>query len=285
MTHINVVAEIGINHNGSVDTAIKMIEAAKKSGADYVKFQKREPMVDVPVEQWEVSRETPWGTISYIEYKKKMEISLEEYGQIDRACKDIDIPWFPSVFSKQAAQSIVSCFSPRYIKIPSAKLTDDMLLDHLRKRYMPTILSTGMSTINEVKHAVQLLAPAVVMQCTSSYPCPDEDINLQVLKHYRDAPWLSMCEIGYSGHEFGIAPTIAAAAIGATWIERHFTLDKTSWGTDQYSSIEPREFADMVRSIRSVERALGDGYKSIMPSEEDAKGKLRGMVVKNGNGH
>lgn len=269
-----VVAELGINHSGSLETAIEMIAQAKASGADLVKFQKREPRLSVPRSEWDKPKETPWGLMSYIEYKERLEFSLSDFVQIDRACGQVGIAWFLSVWDIPSVRFALD-FALPYVKVPSAKLTDGELLGYARGTRALAILSTGMSTPAEVNAAVNILRPEYLLACTSTYPCPAGDLNLRTITTFqREYPG---CTIGWSGHEVGLAPSLAAVALGAQMIERHFTLDRSSWGTDQAASVEPAGFKRMVKDIRLIEKALGDGVKRVMPSEAYALRHLRGV--------
>jgi N-acetylneuraminate synthase len=268
-----VTAEIGINHNGDLTIAKKMILAAKVNGVDSVKFQKRTPEVCVPRDQWEIMRETPWGYISYIEYRRKMEFGQAEYAEIDRFCKELGIDWFASVWDEPSVD-FMEQFSPIAYKIPSAALTDSGLLKKLHAIGRPLILSTGMSTIEQIKEAVALLDmdKLVLTHATSTYPCDPSELNLKVIQVLRDA---FPCPIGYSGHEVGLIPSVVAVAMGACLVERHITLDRAMWGSDQAASVEPQGFERMVKYIRVTEASLGDGVKKIYDSELSSLKKLR----------
>jgi len=274
---IEVVAELGINMNGSVDTALTMIEAAKNSGASAVKMQKRIPQYDVPSSQHSKLRETPWGTMSYIEYKHRMEFGVPEYRTIMDACKAMDMPFFVSVWGLDSLAWMENNFpeSSRY-KLPSACLLNMQLLSALNSTRKPVVISTGMSTAQNVYTAVNELpdVPLTICHANSTYPAPNDELNLRAIS------WLGQkfpsATIGYSGHERGLAPSVAAVVLGAQYIERHFTLDRTMWGTDQSSSLEPGGFRRLVKDIRVIEAALGDGVKVVMPSEQEALVRLRG---------
>ncbi|HEX2980402.1 MAG TPA: N-acetylneuraminate synthase family protein [Anaerolineaceae bacterium] len=268
-----VVAEIGINHNGDLEIAKKMIEAAKHAGVDAVKFQKRTPELCVPPEQRGVMRETPWGYISYLEYRHKVEFGVEEYSEIDRYCKELGITWFASVWDEPSVD-FMEQFSPVAYKIPSASLTDHPLLRHLRATGRPLILSTGMSTMEEIRCAMAVIGSEnlIITHATSTYPCDPQELNLRMI------PTLSRefaCPIGYSGHEVGLIPSIVAVSLGACLIERHITLDRAMWGSDQAASVEPGGFERLVRYIRVSEEALGDGIKRVYASELSSLRKLR----------
>ncbi len=268
-----IAAEIGINHNGDLDIAKRMILEAKRAGVDSVKFQKRTPEICVPRDQWDIMRETPWGYISYIEYRRKMEFGLEEYKEIDRYCKEVGIDWFASVWDEPSVDFLEQ-FDPIAYKVPSAALTDHGLLRKLRDTGRPVILSTGMSTMEQIRAAVNLLDmdKLVITHATSTYPCDPEELNLRVIEKLRaEFP----CPIGYSGHEVGLIPSVVAVALGACLVERHITLDRAMWGSDQAASVEPQGFERLVKYIRVTEAALGDGVKRVYPSELSSLKKLR----------
>lgn len=268
-----IAAEIGINHNGDLDIAKRMILEAKRAGVDSVKFQKRTPEICVPRDQWDIMRETPWGYISYIEYRRKMEFGLEEYKEIDRYCKEVGIDWFASVWDEPSVDFLEQ-FDPIAYKVPSAALTDHGLLRKLRDLGRPVILSTGMSTMEQIRAAVNLLDmdKLVITHATSTYPCDPEELNLRVIEKLRaEFP----CPIGYSGHEVGLIPSVVAVALGACLVERHITLDRAMWGSDQAASVEPQGFERLVKYIRVTEAALGDGVKRVYPSELSSLKKLR----------
>lgn len=270
---VYIVAEIGINHNGDVDIAKRLIDAAKLAGCDAVKFQKRTPELCVPPEQRNIPRETPWGLITYMEYRHKVEFGYEQYAEIDRYCKQQGMTWFASCWDIPSVDFIEQ-FAPPCYKVASASLTDDELLLRLNATGKPILLSTGMSTMDEIRHAVSLLDRdrLIIMHSTSTYPCPPQELNLrmiQTLKREFDLP------VGYSGHEVGLQTTYAAVVLGACVVERHITLDRAMWGSDQAASVEPGGFMRLVRDIRVIEQALGDGIKRVYESELAARAKLR----------
>ncbi|MBI5807252.1 MAG: N-acetylneuraminate synthase family protein [Ignavibacteriales bacterium] len=271
---VYIIAEIGINHNGSLDLAKKLIDSAVLSGCDAVKFQKRTPELCVPKDQWNIERDTPWGRMTYLEYRYKVEFGFEEYFEIDSYCKSKGIDWFASPWDIESV-SFLEKFNPIAYKIPSACLTDYQLLKKVSSTGRPIILSTGMSTIEEVKDAVSVLGKEnlLLAQATSTYPCKVDELNLNVIKTYKEM--FPEIPIGYSGHETGLAPTLAAVALGATFVERHITLDRAMWGTDQAASVEIVGFQRLVKDIRDIEKALGDGIKKVYPSEENSLKKLR----------
>jgi len=269
-----VIAEIGINHNGSVEIAKKMIEGAKAAGCDAVKFQKRTPEVCVPKDQWNIERDTPWGRMTYIDYRYKIEFGKDDYAVIDKYCKELGITWFVSCWDEESVDFIED-FNPSLFKTASASLTDKGLFLRHKKLNKPVMISTGMSTMEEIENAVENigLEKLLIAHSTSSYPCKYEELNLKMISSLRNK--YPGTPIGYSGHETGLAPTWAAVALGASFVERHITLDRAMWGTDQAASVEIAGFHRLVRNIRDIELALGDGIKKVYDSELSAREKLR----------
>jgi len=269
-----IIGEIGINHNGDIDVAKKLMEVAKRSGADAVKFQKRTPELCVPEHQRSQMRDTPWGYITYLDYRYKVEFDEEAYTEIDRYAKEISIDWFASSWDIPSLEFIDS-FNPPTHKLPSALLTDLELLRAYRDTGKPLIVSTGMSTLDEIKAALEIIGEENLILChtTSSYPCPPEELNLRMIQTLRDMT--SLCPIGYSGHEVGLVPSAVAVAMGACLVERHITLDRAMWGSDQSASVEPQGLASLVKYIRVTERSLGDGVKRVYDSELSSLSKLR----------
>jgi N-acetylneuraminate synthase len=269
-----IIAEIGINHNGSLEIAKKLIEGAKAAGCDAVKFQKRTPEICVPKDQWNVERDTPWGRMTYIDYRYKVEFTKEDYAEIDKFCKEKNIFWFASCWDETAVDFIEQFDVPIY-KTSSASLTDTNLLLKHKNINKPTIVSTGMSTMEEIEAAEKLFEKRniLIAHSTSSYPCPNEELNLKMITTLRNK--YPEIPIGYSGHETGLAPTWAAVSLGANFVERHITLDRAMWGSDQAASVEVDGFHRLVRNIRDIEIALGDGIKRVYPSEMSARTKLR----------
>jgi N-acetylneuraminate synthase len=268
------IAEIGINHNGNVETALKLINAAKLAGCNAVKFQKRTPEICVPEEQKNILRDTPWGKITYLEYKNKIEFNEQEYSKIDSFCKEIGIDWFASVWDKNSVDFIEN-FNPICYKIASASITDHKLINHIKSKKRPIILSTGMSTLEQIDSAINLLinSDLLVAHSTSAYPCNYEELNLNMIKTLMER--FKGIPIGYSGHEKGISTSVSAVAIGACHIERHITLNRTMWGTDHAASLEKRGMELLCRDIRNLEIALGDGVKKVYDSEKPIIEKLR----------
>ncbi len=268
-----IIAEIGINHNGNLDTAKEMILAAQETGADAVKFQKRTPRLCVPRDQWDIMRETPWGYISYIDYREKVEFRLEEYKTIDAFCHELGIDWFASVWD-DGAIDFMENFNPVCYKVASASLTDIGMLKKIRSTGRPIILSTGMSTLEQIETSVNAIGieNLVLMHSTSAYPCDPLELNLRMIETLRGR---YACPIGYSGHEVGLITTVVAVSMGACMVERHFTLDRAMWGGDQSASVEPGGFRKLVKYIRVTEMALGDGVKRVYDSEKSSLKKLR----------
>ncbi|WP_292520346.1 N-acetylneuraminate synthase family protein [Methanoculleus sp.] len=268
-----IIAEIGINHNGDLEIAKKLIDVAALAGCDAVKFQKRTPELCVPRDQWEIPRETPWGCLPYIEYKRRTEFGPEEYKEIDRYCGEKGIAWFASCWDVPSV-GFIEQFKPACYKIASASLTDDDLLKHINEMGRPMILSTGMSTMDEIRHALSLLDndQLLISHCTSTYPCKPEELNLRMILTLKQE---FNCPIGYSGHEVGLQTTLASVVLGASFVERHITLDRAMWGSDHAASVEPGGLMRLVRDIRVVEAAMGDGVKRVYESEQPSIKKLR----------
>lgn len=268
-----VVAEIGINHNGDLSLAKQLIDAAAEARCDAVKFQKRSPERCVPFAQRNVLRETPWGMMTYLEYRHRMEFDREGYLELIEHCRQRSIDWFASCWDEESVDFIES-LSPVAYKIPSATLTHRDLLRRVRGTGRPMILSTGMSTMDQIESAVDVLGTERLIVChsTSAYPCALPELNLRVIETLRQR---FPCPIGYSGHEVGLPTSAAAVCLGACFIERHITLDRAMWGTDQAASIEPHGFARLVRYIRDIEQAFGDGEKKVYDTEAAAMRKLR----------
>ncbi len=269
-----VIAEIGINHNGDLNIAKRMIDAAVHAGADAVKFQKRTPNIATPPEQQQQMRETPWGYITYLEYRYKVEFNKEQYGEIDAYCRQRNIPWMVSVWDEPSVDFMEQFDTPAY-KIPSASLTDFNLIRKARATGKPLILSSGMSTMDQIKMGVAIAGEEnlLLMHCTSTYPCEPEELNLMMIQTLRNE--FANLPIGYSGHEVGLVPSAVAVAFGACMVERHLTLDRAMWGSDQAASVEPGGFERLVKYIRVTEASLGDGVKKVYESEKSSLQKLR----------
>jgi len=273
---VYIIAEIGINHNGDIAIAKQLMDVAVETGCDAVKFQKRTPEICVPEEQKSIPRETPWGSMTYFEYKKRIEFEQPEFEQIDAYAKKIGIDWFASPWDVPSVDFLEG-FNVPCQKIASACLTDSELLTAVNKTKTTTILSTGMSSIEEIDKAVSLLnnVPLAIAQATSTYPAEASELNLRAIQTFAEK---YKVPVGYSGHERGLQVTIAAVALGATFIERHITLDRSMWGTDHSASLEPEGLKKLVRDIRIVELALGDGKKKVYDSEIPIRAKLRRVL-------
>ena len=267
-----ISAEIGINHNGDVDVAKKLIDAAVECGCDAVKFQKRTVDIVYTKEELAKPRDNPFGTTNG-DLKRGLEFGEKEYGIIDKYCKEKGILWFASCWDEPSVDFIAK-FDPPCYKVASASLTDDSLLKKMKSKGKPVVIGTGMSTIDEIKHAVDILGEenTVILHCTSTYPTNPAELNLNVIKSFKkrfNSP------IGFSGHEVGISSSVVAAALGACFVERHITLDRAMWGSDQAASVEPQGFKLLVRDIRNLRTIMGDGLKVVYDSEVPIKKKLR----------
>ena len=270
---VYIIAEIGINHNGDIAIAKQLMDVAAESGCNAVKFQKRTPAICVPEDQKSQMRETPWGTMTYLEYKERTEFGQSEYEQIDAYAKKLNIHWFASPWDLPSVDFLLG-FNPVCIKVASASLTDTALLSKIAATRVPLILSTGMSTMAEIEFAVALISNTQfgLAHATSTYPCQPTELNLRMIQTL-DSKF--KVPVGYSGHETGLATTVAAVAMGATFIERHITLDRSMWGTDHSASVEPTGLDRLVRDIRNTEAALGNGVKCVFDSELPVKARLR----------
>lgn len=267
-----IVAEIGINHNGSLDIAKKLIDVAKSAGCDVVKFQKRNPELCVPAKVRGRIVETPWGDMSYFDYKKRVEFGNEEFDEIDRYCVERDMMWTASAWDVDSVV-FLDRYNVPFHKVPSALLTNDEVLTKMKGT--PVFLSTGMSTIEQIDHAVNVLSgeQLVLLHCNSSYPASLNEINLRVIRMLEERYG---CPVGYSGHETGLLPSVSAVLLGACVVERHITLDRSMWGTDQAASLEPEGVFRLVRDIRNLSKIVGDGKKRVYLSERPVMEKLRG---------
>ena len=268
-----IVAEAGINHNGDLSSALRLVRAAKQAGADLIKWQKRTPDLCVPDAQKAALKDTPqWGRISYLDYKRNMEFGKKEYDAIDAECRHLGIPWFASPWDLPSLEFLLA-YDPPCLKVASACLTDLELLAACRRSRRSVVLSTGMSTEAEVMWATAILGPdrLVVLHCVSTYPCPTHELNLSGIG------WLQarFPVVGYSSHHPGVWDGLCAAVLGAAMVEKHFTLDRTLWGTDHAASLEPAGLAKMVRYIRNWEQARGDGQKRVWDSERPVMARLR----------
>jgi N-acetylneuraminate synthase len=267
-----VVAEIGINHNGDLEIAKKLIEAAAQAGCQAVKFQKRTVEVVYSAEELSRPRESPFGTTNG-ELKHGLEFGLEGYRELDRCCQEHDIAWFASCWDEASVDFIDQFDVPCY-KIASASLTDDDLLRTTRSKGRAILLSTGMSTLEQIDHAVEVLGrqDLVLLHTCSTYPAEYSELNLKVISTLQQRYGVP---VGYSGHETGLSTSIATVALGACVVERHITLDRAMWGSDQAASVEPQGFHRLVRDIRLVETGLGDGVKRVLDRELPIQKKLR----------
>lgn len=267
-----LVAEVGINHNGDVDTALRLVNAAAESGADAVKFQVGDPERYVNPDRWDRPRETPWGVLPYIEYRKRMELQPGELARTKVRAESRGLHWFASPLDTGAVDLLEELGPPAY-KIASPKLTDEVLLDAVRGTEKPAILSTGMSTEREIRTAHTRLPGAAILHCTSAYPCPPEQVNLRMLRTLQS--WFPETPVGFSDHTVGVPASVAAVSMGACIIERHLTLSRAMWGSDHAASLEPAGFAKMAKYIRTIERSMGDGEKRVYESEQANLEKFR----------
>jgi N-acetylneuraminate synthase len=273
-----VIAEIGLNHNGDVDLAKQLIDVAADAGADAVKFQKREPEVSTPAHMRDMLRETPWGTMTYLDYRYRVEFVREEYIEVADHALLRGLDWFASPWDVPSVAFLEELNVIAH-KIASACLTDIPLLRAVRETGKPVILSTGMSTIAQIDAALEVLGTdrTVLMHATSTYPMEPEEANLRVIPALRDR--YPGVPVGYSGHERGLQISLAAVALGAVAVERHITLDRTMWGSDHAASLEPSGLQHLIRDIRIVEQALGDGVKRVFPGEQAPMAKLRRVLT------
>ncbi|WP_105565066.1 N-acetylneuraminate synthase family protein [Microbacterium halophytorum] len=269
-----VIAEIGLNHNGSVELAKQLIDVAAEAGADAVKFQKRTPEICTPEHMRDTPRETPWGTMTYLEYRHRVEFGRDEYVEVGDHAVMRGLEWFASPWDVPSVEFLEDLNVVAH-KVASASVTDIELLEALRATGKPIILSTGMSTMSEIDRAVETVGTErlVLMHATSTYPMEPDEANLRMIPVLRDR--FPGVPVGYSGHERGLQISLAAVAMGATAVERHITLDRTMWGSDHAASLEPGGLATLVRDIRIIEEARGDGIKRVFPGELAPKAKLR----------
>ena len=272
---INIVAEIGINHNGDLQTALDMIDAAKSCGANYVKFQKRNPDICVPESQKLKVRDTPWGSMTYIDYKHKIEFDFKQYKAIDEHCKKIDINWFASVWD-QTSLDFMKQFNLDVVKVPSAKATDLELINNCKKLFDQVIVSTGMCTPLQIKHIVDIFDQKtdknklILFHTVSQYPAELSDLRMDTIDELKKYG----LSVGYSSHETNIISAAATVFKGVEWIEKHFTLDKSMWGTDQLASADPIDMTELVLTVRMLEKSLGI-RESVLECELDNLRKLR----------
>jgi len=275
---VYVIAEIGLNHNGDIELAKQLIDVAADAGAQAVKFQKRTPEISTPEHMRDVRRDTPWGEMTYLEYRYRVEFDREQYIEIGDYATMRGLDWFASPWDVPAVAFLEDLNVVAH-KVASASVTDHELLRALAATGKPVILSTGMSTLEQVDAAVQILGTEqlVLLHATSTYPLPPEEANLRTIgtlqQRYQGVP------VGYSGHERGLQISLAAVALGAVAVERHITLDRTMWGSDHAASLEPTGFDHLVRDIRIIGEALGDGVKRVFPGELAPQAKLRRVTV------
>lgn len=270
-----LIAEIGINHNSSVKLAKKMIDLAKDSGFDAVKFQKRNPDISTPESQKLKIRNTPWGDITYLAYKKKIEFGLKEYKEIDRYCKKLKIMWFASAWDVDSLKFLKK-FKLKYNKVASAMLTNLDLVKAIAKEKKLTFISTGMSTMQDIQKTINIFkknkCKFVLMHCVSQYPCPEEKLNLKMILTLKEK---FKCDVGYSGHEKTVSPSIFAYFLGANYIERHITLDRSMWGTDQAASLSSEGMLNLTKILKKSSITLGEGRKTISKEEKKMLEKFK----------
>jgi len=273
LNKINIIAEIGINHNGSMEICKELISLAKIAGCQYVKIQKRNPDLCVPEDQKNKIRSTPWGDMTYLDYKKKIEFNSKQIAELIDYSNNIGIIFFASVWDTDSVDVMKEYNS--ITKIPSALITDLDLCKYARKSFSKLIISTGMSTEQEIEKCVRACDPDIIMHTNSTYPCPVDELNLNYIK------WLKQKyvgkEVGYSGHEYGLVTTFASVLLGATWIERHITLDHTMWGSDHTSSLEPSGLLKLVKGVRDIEQGLSlpIGPRHLLKGEQLKRNSLR----------
>ncbi len=270
-----LIAEIGINHNGSIQLAKKLIDLAKNYGFDAVKFQKRNPDVSTPDYLKDTIRSTPWGEITYLKYKKKIEFGYKEFKEIDKYCKKKKIIWFASAWDIES-QKFLKKFNLKYNKVASAMLTNFKLIEEIAKERRKTLISTGLATLKDIEKCVKIFKKAkckfVLMHCVSAYPCPPEKLNLNTIISLKKK---FKCEIGYSGHETSVSPTILAYYLGAKYIERHITLDRSMWGTDQSASLSEPGIKNLTNIINKTKKIFGNGKKVFSKDEKNLLKKFK----------
>jgi len=270
-----LIAEIGINHNGSVSLAKKLIDLAKKYNFNAVKFQKRDLDICIPEDQKDKIRNTPWGEITYLEYKKKIEFGEKEFNLIDRYCKKIEIDWFYSAWDANSLK-FMKKFNTKYNKVASAVLTNKSLLELIAKEKKLTFISTGMSYMKNINDAIKIFkknkCDFVLMHCVSNYPCPEKDLNLNMINTFKKK---FKCKIGYSGHESSVSPSVAAWFFGADYIERHITLERSMYGTDQAASLSEQGINQLTTLLSGFPAMFGNGKKTISKEEKKLIPKFR----------
>ncbi len=270
-----LIAEIGINHNGSLELAKKMIDLAKLHSFDAVKFQKRNPLISTPDKQKKLYRSTPWGEMTYLEYKKKIEFGLKEFNEIDRYCKKIKMNWFASAWDLDS-QLFLKKFKLRYNKVASAMLTNKKLVNLIASEKKTTFISTGMSNLKDINECIKLFQKKkcrfILMHCVSSYPCPEEKLNLSTIITLKKR---FNCEVGYSGHESSVSPTVLAYFLGARYIERHITLDRSMWGSDQAASLSEEGMRTLSNILKKMTKVIGNGVKKISKEDKNLLKKFK----------
>jgi len=268
-----IIAEIGINHNGDIDIAKQLIKMSAEAGCDAVKFQKRTPELCVPLEQRNVLRDTPWGRMTYMDYRYKVEFDESQYQDLANYSTSLNVHLFASPWDIESVDFLEKMKHP-VIKVASASITDIELLKKIASKRIPVIMSTGMSTMQEIEKAVDILGTdqLLIAHSTSAYPCEPKELHLKMIPVLQEK---FSVPVGYSGHETGLQTTVAATVLGACFVERHVTLDRSMWGSDQSASVEPQGMQKLVRDIRTVEQALGDGIKKVYESEMKPKMRLR----------
>ena len=273
--HITVIAEIGINHNGDINLAKKLMLLAKDAGCDLVKFQKRNVLLTTPIHLRNNLRDTPWGVITYLEYKKKIEFSKKEFDQIDYYSKKINIEWFASPWDLDSL-NFLKTYNLKYYKVASAMITNIPLLKSISLNKKKTFISTGMCKLSDIAVAYNIFkknkCPFELMHSVSSYPAKEEELNLLMIPKLKEK---FKCDVGYSGHESSVSPSLGACYLGATSIERHITLDRTMWGTDQAASLSKKGLTELVEMIRKIPAVLGNGKKEFLKSEMEKAKSLR----------
>jgi sialic acid synthase SpsE len=271
---VYVIGEIGLNHNGDVELAKRLIDVAADAGAQAVKFQKRTPAISTPEHMKSTLRQTPWGEMTYLEYRYRVEFDREQYIELGDHATLRGLDWFASPWDTPSV-AFLEDLNVCAFKVASASVTDLELLEAIHATGKPVILSTGMSTLDQIDRAVTALdgSPLIVLHATSTYPLPAAEANLRMIETLRDR--YSGVPVGYSGHEPGLQISLAAVALGAVAVERHITLDRTMWGSDHAASLEPEGLRHLVRDIRVIEEAMGDGVKRVFPGELAPLAKLR----------
>ena len=271
-----LIAEIGINHNGSLNTAKKMIDIAKSSGFDAVKFQKRDPDICVPEDQKKIIRDTPWGKMTYLAYKKKIEFNLKKLTSLRKYAKKLKLDFSASCFDINSIDLINKLND--FNKIPSAMISNTIFLEHVAKKRKKTLISTGMCNLKDISTAVKIFKKNKcnyeLMHCVSLYPCPEEKLNLSMIQTLKKR---FKCKVGYSGHESSVSPSFFAYMLGASSIERHITLDRAMYGSDQAASIEVDALSNFCKTIKKIPQIIGDGKKIISEEEKAIKEKLRSL--------